>query len=228
MNDKTEKPLLPDNGKIEGLEAGGIEKTATFPKVVWDCLSRIDVGDHIQTAEVKKDGHVVYSYQYLSWSWAWAQLMSNFPESDFDIGDEVWLENSTVMVTTQITVRDGGQELTRPMWLPVMNQANNSIENPTTRQISDARMRCIVKNLAMGFGLGLDLWAGSDVPVGAVDDPISEAKVELLSGLFDRLDEKGKAGFLAWLDVPGLSFVTESRYQSARKQLERKIQALGK
>ena len=204
------------------------EPEASFPKVVWDCLSRIDVGDHIQTAEVKKNGAVVYTYQYLSWSWAWAQLMSNFPESDFDIGDESWLENQTVMVTTQITVRDGEKEITRPMWLPVMNQANNSIENPTTRQISDARMRCIVKNIAMGFGLGLDLWAGSDIPVGAVDDPITEAKVELLSGLFGRLGENGQAAFLAWLDVEKLSDITESRYQSARKQLERKIKASNK
>jgi hypothetical protein len=217
------------NGKTEKIDTetfdNPTEPEASFPKVVWDCLSRIDVGDHIQIAEVKKDGRTVYKYSYLSWSWAWAQLMANYPESNFDIGDAEWLENHTVMVTTQITVRDGEKELTRAMWLPVMNQANNSIENPTTRQISDARMRCIVKNLAMGFGLGLDLWAGSDVPVGAVDDPISEAKVELLNGLFERLGENGQAGFLAWLDVPSLSDITESRYQSARKQLERKIQS---
>jgi hypothetical protein len=217
MTEKAEKPELNET-----------ETPVSFPKLVWDRLSRIDVGDHIETAEVKKDGRVVYTYQYLSWSWAWAQLMSNYPESFFDIGEEHWLDNKTVMVTTQITVVDGDQSLCRPMWLPVMNQGNNSIENPTTRQISDSRMRCIVKNLAMGFGLGLDLWAGSDIPVGAADDPISDAKLDLLSGLYGKLDDTGKTGFLAWMDVPGLADITESRYQSARKQLERKIQSAGK
>jgi len=200
----------------------------SFPKVVWDTLSRIDVADHIETAEVKKDGRTVYTYQYLSWSWAWAQLMSHYPESFFDIGEEQPLENGTVMVNTQITVVDGENQITRPMWLPVMNQGNNAIDNPTTRHISDARMRCLVKNLAMGFGLGLDLWTGSDIPVGAAEDPIGTAKLELLNGLFGRLDKQGKEGFLAWLEVAELAQVTESQYQRARHQLERKVKGAAK
>ncbi len=222
MNEEERAELLKTQQERSENEAP--ETPVSFPKAVWDKLSRIDIGDHIETADVKKSGQTVYTYQYLSWSWAWAQLMSNYPESFFDIGDEQWLENMTVMVTTQITVRDGENEIARPMWLPVMNQSNNAIENPTTRQISDSRMRCIVKNLAMGFGLGLDLWAGSDIPVGAADDPISESKLDLLTGLFNKLDETARTGFLAWLDVPTLADITESRYQSARKQLERKLQ----
>ena len=195
----------------------------SFPKKVWDTLSRIDVKDHIEIADVKKDGRSIYQYTYLSWSWAWAQLMAVFPESELVIEDEQWLENKTVMVNTKIFVREGDTSLCRSMWLPVMNQSNNAIENPTTRQISDGRMRCIVKNLAMGFGLGLDLWAGSDIPVGAADDPIGEAKLDLVTGLYDRLSETERKGFLAWMEITALSEITESRYQSARKQLERKI-----
>ena len=202
------------------------ETDKAFPSEIWETLSRIDVADNIQTAEVKKDGRVMYTYSYLSWSWAWAQLMKYYPESFFTILPETWLENETVMCNTEITVVDGLRQFTRPMWLPVMNQGNSSIQNPTTRQISDGRMRCMVKNLAI-LGLGLDLWAGSDIPVGTVDDPIGSAKLELLQGMFDKLDQDGQAGFLAWLDINQLGEVTESQYQRARHQLERKIQQGG-
>jgi len=204
------------------------EVPESFPRQVWKRLSRIDVGDHIQTADIKKDGRTVFTYQYLGWSWAWAQLMSIYPESELEILPEDTLPNGTVMVQIQITVREGENALPRRMWLPVMNQSNNSIENPTTRQISDSRMRCIVKGLAMGFGMGLDLWTGSDMPVGTVDDLISASKLELLAGLFGQLDETAKKGFLAWMEVDGLAEITEGRYQSARKQLERKVQAVAK
>ena len=49
------------------------------------------------------------------------------------------------------------------MWLPVMDNRNNAISNPTSRQISDAKMRCLVKCIAM-FGLGHYIFAGEDLP----------------------------------------------------------------
>jgi len=214
--------------KIEAPEGSEVVKVESFPHQVWNRLSRVDVANHIETAEVKKDGRTVYTYQYLGWAWAWAQLMSIYPESELEILPEVTLPNQTVMVYVTITVRDGLDYLSRTMWLPVMNQANASIENPTTRQISDARMRCIVKCLAMGFGMGLDLWTGSDMPVGTVDDLISASKLELLAGLYGQLNDVGKKGFLAWLEVESISQITEGRYQSARKQLELKLKASGK
>lgn len=206
----------------EQQELTGVERAWPFAKQVWHTLSRIDVANNIETAEVKKDGRVVYTYQYLSWSWAWAQLMKRYPESIFLIHDEDRQENETVMVNTEICVMDGEQVLCRRMWLPVMDRSNNSIQNPTTRQISDSRMRCLVKNMAV-LGLGLDLWAGSDIPVGTVDDPIANGKLELIQGLFAKLDQQAQEGFLAWLDVESLEQITESQYQRARHQLERKV-----
>ena len=219
---------MNDENKQPESEVPETEVLPSFPKQVWDKLSRVDVSDHIETAEIKKDGRVVYTYQYLGWSWAWAQLMSFYPESVLRILPEDVLENGTVMVNIEIEIRQGTDLIKRQMWLPVMNQKNDSIQNPTTRQLSDSRMRALVKCLAMGYGLGLDLWAGGDMPVGMIDDLISPEKLELLAGLYARLTDDGKKGFLAWLDVEKLADIPEGRYQSARTQLERKISLLPK
>tara|TARA_R110000850_G_scaffold78224_1_gene169319 strand:- start:50 stop:550 length:501 start_codon:yes stop_codon:yes gene_type:complete len=44
------------------------------------------------------------------------------------------------------------------MPLPVMDYKNNPVVNPTSKQVSDNRMRCLVKNIAM-FGLGMGVYA---------------------------------------------------------------------
>ena len=55
-----------------------------------------------------------------------------------------------------------------------MDNRNNSLTNPTTRQIQDSRMRCMVKCLAM-FGLANYIFRGEDLPDAAKDE--AEAKV---------------------------------------------------
>ena len=49
------------------------------------------------------------------------------------------------------------------MWLPVMDYKNNAIVSPDTRAVSDTRMRCLTKCLAM-YGLGHYIYAGEDLP----------------------------------------------------------------
>ena len=44
-----------------------------------------------------------------------------------------------------------------------MDNRNNAVSSPNAREISDARMRCLVKCLAL-FGLGFSLYAGEDLP----------------------------------------------------------------
>jgi uncharacterized protein YegJ (DUF2314 family) len=44
-----------------------------------------------------------------------------------------------------------------------MDNKNQAITNPDARKISDATMRCLAKCIAC-FGIGLYIWAGSDVP----------------------------------------------------------------
>ena len=122
----------------------------TNKKSVWATLSAIDC-----SAKVEQKGKLTY----LSWAWAWQTLMEHYPDStyEYDIGN--CLQNDTVEVNVSVTV----QGVTHSMWLPVMDNRNKSIVNPTTRDISDARMRCLVKAIAM-HGLGIYIYAGEDIP----------------------------------------------------------------
>jgi len=122
---------------------------------VWATLSEIDC-----TAHVKKKGKL----DYLPWAWAWGILMEHYPRAYFKFQKERRLDNGTVEVRCTVTIPlDIVSGMSRSMWLPVMDYQNKSIENPTTREISDSRMRCLVKCLAL-FGLGHSLYAGEDVP----------------------------------------------------------------
>jgi hypothetical protein len=70
------------------------------------------------------------------------------------------------------------------MWLPVMDNRNKSIVNGTTRDISDARMRCLVKCVAM-FGLGIYLYAGEDLPSSVKDAPVTGNQAAQLKALLE-------------------------------------------
>ncbi len=122
---------------------------------VWKTLSAIDCSKHVE----KKAG-----LSYLSWAWAWATLMEHYPASSFEFQPEQHHEDGSVTVTCDVTV----EGTTRRMWLPVMDNRNNAIKNPDARKISDARMRCLVKAIAM-HGLGLYIYAGEDLPESVAD-----------------------------------------------------------
>lgn len=196
-----------------------IEKQPSFAATVWQKLSRIDVGDHIET----KGDRVKLSY--LAWSWAWTTLMNHYPESDFDIGEEEVFPDGTQSANVQITVREGENELTRRMWLPVMDHTNKAIQNPNSRQVSDSRMRCMVKCLAL-FGLGTDLYAKSDIPVGSVDDPIDDYQIKTLSGLLEKLNHEQRVAFFNFVGCDGLVEITQGDYRKALSALERKVKAV--
>jgi hypothetical protein len=70
------------------------------------------------------------------------------------------------MVFASITI----EEHVREMWLPVMDNKNNSIINPSSRQVSDNKMRCLVKCLSL-FGLGLNVFAGEDLKYLDEEEP---------------------------------------------------------
>ena len=84
--------------------------------------------------------------------------MDYYPQSTYMFEDPTFygLENKqTCEVTCSVYIGD----LCRTMSLPVMTSSlpMKSIVNPTSRDISDAQARCLVKAIAM-FGLGLHLW----------------------------------------------------------------------
>ncbi|MCS5594196.1 MAG: DUF1071 domain-containing protein [Porticoccaceae bacterium] len=134
---------------------------------VWKTLSAIDVSNHIDT----KGG-----LNYLSWGWAWATLMEHYPDSTYSYSDAKWCE-ITNTVEVEVTVTVEGKAVS--MWLPVMDHRNKAIENPKSRDISDARIRCLVKAIAMQ-GLGMCLYMGEVKPQVVTDATKQQEEYNLL------------------------------------------------
>lgn len=108
-------------------------------------LSRKDVSNGIE-----RKGNL----DYLSWAYAWNALVEEYPDSTYYFGEPITFPDGSIMVKAGVTVRD----ITHEMQLPVMGLKNQALQNPNSRDISDAQMRCFVKAIAMhGVGIGLYL-----------------------------------------------------------------------
>ena len=177
----------------------------SFAKEIWTTLSRVDVSERIE-----KKGNL----SYLSWAWAWGVLMENYPESQFFFEDNQVFPDESVEVRVVVTVNEGEKTFTRTMWLPVMDNRNHAIIGPNARDISDAKMRCLVKCLAL-FGLGHYIFAGEDTPSPAIESKISDEKVEWANQVLADT-EANHAAFQAWLTaktgVGMLGDVPESKW----------------
>tara|TARA_R100000781_G_scaffold97341_1_gene61171 strand:- start:324 stop:1172 length:849 start_codon:yes stop_codon:yes gene_type:complete len=121
-------------------------------QAIWDTFSKIQKKD----LPIAPKGTL--KLDYLSWAKALHMAIDHFPDLTFDCNKEQIYEDGTMMVFASVTI--GGH--TREMWLPVMDHKNNSIVSPSSRQISDNKMRCLVKCFAL-FGLGLNVYAGEDL-----------------------------------------------------------------
>ena len=131
------------------------DKKLTY-KVVWDTLSKVDCSEHIE----KK-----MNLNYLSWAWAWGILMQHYPNAQYGFYEQkdtgvpyVQMPDGSAEIRCRITIGN----LSREMWLPVMDNRYNAIKNPNARQVSDTKMRCLVKTMAM-FGLGHYIYGGEDL-----------------------------------------------------------------
>ena len=119
-------------------------------KSVWETLSTVNVNDHKE----EKNG-----LSYLSWAWAWGFVKNKYPSADYKIHDNITYPDNTVEVRVSVEIEDQ----THMMWLPVMDYRNKAIVGPTSKDISDSRMRCLVKAISM-HGLGHYIYAGEDLP----------------------------------------------------------------
>lgn len=135
------------------------EKKQSLQHRAWDLLSKINVNDKTETK-----GSGKFALTYLSWAWAWGVLMEYFPESIYEIHQDRILPDGSVMVSVTLTIKDGDEQFSRFMWLPVMNHLNKAIINPDAMDINKATMRCLAKAIAM-CGLGHYIYAGEDLPV---------------------------------------------------------------
>jgi len=122
---------------------------------IWKKLSAINCSDFVETK-----GNLTY----LSWSHAWQLIMENYPKATYRFKewegyDVLYYKNGTGSVACEVTI-DG---VTREMWLAIMDHRNQAVANPSSTQVSNTKMRCLTKCLAM-FGLGHYIYAGEDLP----------------------------------------------------------------
>lgn len=138
-------------------------------KEVWDTLSKIDCSEHVE----QKMG-----LSFLSWAWAWGILMEHYPNAQVKFYEQkdtgipyVEMPDGTAEIRCQVKI----ENLIREMWLPVMDYKNNAVSGCNARQVSDTKMRCLVKCLAL-FGLGHYIYAGEDTPSAEKDKDVKKAK----------------------------------------------------
>jgi hypothetical protein len=141
---------------------------------IWATLSQVDVTDRIEKKQ---------NLSFLSWAWAWGTLMEHYPQAEYSFQEPAEARNDgSVMVYCTVTI-DG---LSRQMWLPVMDFKNQAISNPDCVQVNKAKMRCLVKCLAM-FGLGHYIYAGEDLP-NAEADKAAELERKQKNLLEEKID----------------------------------------
>ena len=197
---------------------------------------QLNVNEHTET---KND------LTYLSWAWAWQETLKICPTATYEI--KHFLDKDGVsrcyqydpvlgyMVFTSVTIND----LTREMWLPVMDGANKamkhekyeyvvgkgqnqytkSVEAATMFDINKTIMRCLTKNLAM-FGLGIYIYAGEDLPI-ELGEPITAkqiAKIRELGIIEPNVCKKFKVGSIEELSYQQAEFVINAKEKALEKE----------
>jgi len=166
-------------------------------KQIWDQLSEIDVSNHIE-----KKGKL----SYISWGWCFQIMMDNFPDFSFEFQtfehengrhyDAMFYPNNTAMVFVTVHIGD----LSRSIWLPCLDYRNKPIEDPNSFDINNAKMRALVKCIAL-FGLGWSLYLGQDTPIEKENTQDDDLDIDAVPDktpaepktLADKLSDKLKA-----------------------------------
>lgn len=154
-------------------------------KSVFDTLYEVDVNEHTE----QKGG-----LTYLSWAWAWKEVKQKYPDANYTIYERdseygainYFTDGKTCWVKTGVTING----LEHIEYLPIMDYKNKSIplEQVTSFDVNKTIQRSLTKAVAR-HGLGLYIYAGEDLPEGAVPKHWNAdlvEKAETLNVDFDR------------------------------------------
>lgn len=194
-----------------------------FEQRVWDVLSKTDVTEHSDSLPQTGKRPAV---SYLPWHKAWLLVKRNFPATNYSHGPDIHHPDGTVEIEVDLVIAEqtGGEAVYSNSRLAVMDNRFGPITNPTARQINDGRQRCLVKALAFA-GLGLNLWGDDIIPVGVLDDPISDDQYAVLEELVAQT-ETDRHTFLNWCGVDNLGDLPFEKFRSARGLLEAKLRRM--
>ena len=164
---------MPMKGKV-----GTAKKTDnTFEK-----LNKVDVSKFTE-----KKGQ----FNYLSWAHAVRELLKICPSATWEVHlfnnadgtKQPYMKNGTGAYV-QVSVEVEG--VIRSQVHPVLDNRNQTIDNPTSFQINTSIQRCLAKAIAL-HGLGLYIFAGEDLPeADALDNKQAYELNELASKIKDE------------------------------------------
>ena len=148
-------------------------------------LNNINVNDKIE----KKNG-----LSYLSWAYAWGEVKKLHPDANYTIYENAvgWnyhTDGHTGWVKTGVTI-NGIEHIE---YLPIMDYKNRSIpvDNITSFDVNKTIQRSLTKACAR-HGLGLNVYAGEDLPEVSQDD-LDDMKKEVANTKRKATIEKNKA-----------------------------------
>jgi|TARA_R110001599_G_scaffold46427_1_gene136034 hypothetical protein len=118
-------------------------------KSVWDNLSQIDLTGK---TEVKN------GFTYLANAFGVAEMNKHYPQHHVTWGVPKTFEDGTVEIYCKVSI----DNLYKEMWYPVTNYANKPIPNPSSFDMNSAKMRCLMKCYAIGFGLGIQIFLNGE------------------------------------------------------------------
>ena len=147
----------------------------------------------------------------------------NFPASVYHHSPDVHHLTESIEVEVDVTIwsNDHKEQVQSSARLAVMDNRFSAILSPNARDVNDARQRCLVKALAFA-GLGLNLWGGSAVPVGKLDDPINAKQVKVIKKLLDDTGSDLDL-FVEWLGVEQVEYIPRESYEKAKTMLQSRV-----
>ncbi|MCT0196518.1 DUF1071 domain-containing protein [Lactobacillus helveticus] len=187
-------------------------KETKAPESIYERLSKVDVTPFIE----KKNG-----LNYLSWAKAWGLVKSIYPDANYKFREYPYFEQTAdgnyqpcgtrdylrteygVEVEAVVTIQ--GQEYSSKLY--VMDYHNRAMapSKVTLFEINKTQMRALTKALAFA-GLGLNIYAGEDLPSGADKTPKRQEKPtkdELITVAKERKAQYGGGEELV-TDIVGL------------------------
>lgn len=142
----------------------------------WRTLSDINVNDKKED----KEGAHGKKFDYLSWTWAISKVKDAGMDLDWEILPDVHYPSGTMEV--RMNVKINGRS--HVMWLAVTNHRNQAIKNPEADAINKARMRCLVKGIAV-HGLGFYIYAGEDLPLSSPHELYEDFRGRVASNQYE-------------------------------------------
>ena len=162
------------------------------------------------------------NFTYLSWAWAVRELLKVAPNATWVIHEfEEWHEHGSskqpymktdtgyfVQVTVTINMVD------RTQVHPVLDNRNQTIDEPNAFQINTSIQRCLAKAIAL-HGLGLYIYAGEDLPV---DDPLTTEEINKITEIAKTIDKSKSNGIQTMLDDGSIN---RTNYAASLAKLKR-------